>query len=304
MTDNLVNDLPGRDLVGLRIRKNENVEDKMVGISLRDRDQLKPDVVWAVLGKVIQSNARFGLSDLLEVHLDLVRMPAANSGVRTKGRLLNVMRAIKNSIVTVKSALNCLAYALIIAMASVNGDPKYQSYRDGKGLKKPVEDLLKASGVDLSNGGGFEELRRFQDHLSDNQIIVFDDLNTDRFMFSGNSHSAKKLHLIYDRDNEHYNVIISLKGAMAKKYICSGCDTLYDNKHKFDKVCSPCTATPPCTKDQAKYCSTCNRRFLSEKCFQNHLTLKVKGKLVCQWRQVCRNCSYLVTAYSKHECFK
>ena len=128
----------------------------MVGISLRDRDQLKPDVVWAVLGKVIQSNARFGLSDLLEVHLDLVRMPAANSGVRTKGRLLNVMRAIKNSIVTVKSALNCLAYALIIAMASVNGDPKYQSYRDGKGLKKPVEDLLKDSGVDLSNGRSFE----------------------------------------------------------------------------------------------------------------------------------------------------
>jgi len=214
------------------------------------------------------------------------------------------MSAIKKSIVTVKAALNCLAYALIIAMARVTGDPTYQSYKDGKGLKKPVEDLLKASGADLSNGGGFEELRRFQDHLSDNQIIVFDDLNTDRFMFSGNSHSAKKLHLIYDRDNEHYNVIISLKGAMAKKYICSGCDTLYDNKHKCDKVCSPCTATPPCTKDQAKYCSTCNRRFLSEKCFQNHLTLKVKGKLVCQWRQVCRNCSYLVTAYSKHECFK
>jgi hypothetical protein len=44
--------------------------------------------------------------------------------------------------------------------------------------------------------------------------------------------------------------------------------------------------------------------FLSEKCFQNHVTLKVKGKLVCQWRHVCRNCSYLVTYDSKHECFK
>jgi len=29
----------------------------------------------------------------------------------------------------------------------------------------------------------------------------------------------------------------------------------------------------------------------------------VKGKLVCQWRQVCRNYSYLVTLHSKHECF-
>jgi hypothetical protein len=64
-----------------------------------------------------------------------------------------------------------------------------------------------------------------------------------------------------------------------------------------------CSATPPCTKEQPKYCDTCNRQFLSEKC-QNHVSLKVKGKLVCQWRQVCRNCSYLVTADSKHECFK
>ena len=58
-----------------------------------------------------------------------------------------------------------MAYALIIAMAHVNGDPKYKSYGDAKVLKKPVEDLLKASGVDLSNDGDFEELRQFQGHL-------------------------------------------------------------------------------------------------------------------------------------------
>jgi hypothetical protein len=85
---------------------------------------------------------------------------------------------------------------------------------------------------------------------------------------------------------------------MDKKYICGACDTLY-NTHKCDKACFLCTATPPCTKDETKYCGTPNRLFLIENCFQNHLTLKAKGKLVCQWRQVCRNCSYTVTAYSK-----
>ena len=109
---------------------------------------------------------------------------------------------------------------------------------------------------------------------------MFDGSNTDRLLFSGNSRSAKKLHLLYDRDHEHYNVITSLKGAMAKKYICSVCDTFYDNNHKCDRVCSLCTATLPCTQDKIKYCSTCNRRFLIGKCFQNHLTLRVKGKLV------------------------
>jgi len=89
------------------------MEDEVVGISLCRRDQLKPDVVWAVLGKIIQSNARFVLSDRLEVQLDNVRMPAGNGRVRTKGRSLDVMSVIKKCIVTVKAAVNCLAYALI-----------------------------------------------------------------------------------------------------------------------------------------------------------------------------------------------
>jgi len=54
-----VDEVTDRDLVGLRIRSTENVKDKVSGISLRRRDQLKPDVVWDVLGKVTQSNARF-----------------------------------------------------------------------------------------------------------------------------------------------------------------------------------------------------------------------------------------------------
>jgi len=86
-------------------------------------------------------------------------MPAGNGRVRTRRRSLDMMSVIKKSIVTVKAALNCLAYALIIAMARVNIDPKYKSYSNGRGLKNPVEDFLKSSGVDLSNGAGFEELR-------------------------------------------------------------------------------------------------------------------------------------------------
>ena len=46
---------------------------------------------------MIQNNARFGLSDRLEVHLDHVRMLACNvkRAEKTKGRSLDVMRAIK-----------------------------------------------------------------------------------------------------------------------------------------------------------------------------------------------------------------
>jgi len=87
---------------------------------------------------------------------------------------------------------------------------------DVYGLHKPVEELLKASGVDLSNGGDLEELRQFQQYLSDYKF-VFDVLYHDRAMFSGNSLSAKKFYLPYDRESEHYDVITNLKGAMAKR---------------------------------------------------------------------------------------
>ena len=154
LTNYLVDKVPDRDLVGLRIRNTENVQDKVVGISLRRRDQLKADVVWSVLGKVIQSNARFALTDRLEVHLDHVRMPAGNGkkAEKTKGRSISVLSAIKTSIVTVKAVFMCLAHALIIAMAKVNDDSKFKSYRDGYGLKEPVEELLNASGRTMALG--------------------------------------------------------------------------------------------------------------------------------------------------------
>jgi len=56
-------------------------------------------------------------------------------------------------------------------------------------------------------------------------------------MFSGNSVSAKKLYLLYDEKNKHHNVITNFKAAMAKMYICNGCDTLYDHTHKCDNFC-------------------------------------------------------------------
>ena len=179
-----------------------------MGISFRSRVHLKPDVFWGVLGNVVQYNARFGLSDRLEVHLVHVMMPAGNESDKTKGRSLYVLCAIK-SIVVFKTAFLCLAHALITAMAKVNGDPKFKSYRDCKGFKQPVQNLLSASGFKLNNGGAFKRLRQFKNYLSHYKIIVYDVLSPDRVIFSGNSLSNKKLYVLYD--SGHFNVITKLK---------------------------------------------------------------------------------------------
>jgi hypothetical protein len=56
-------------------------------------------------------------------------------------------------------------------MARVNADPKYKTYRSGYVLHNLVEELLKASGVDLSDGGVLEELQQFQEYLLDYKIV-------------------------------------------------------------------------------------------------------------------------------------
>ena len=43
-----------------------------------------------------------------------------------------MMSAIKRSIVIVKAAFLCLAHALILAMSTLNCDPKYASYKKGR----------------------------------------------------------------------------------------------------------------------------------------------------------------------------
>jgi len=203
---------------------------------------------------MIQSNAKFGLGDRLEVHLDHVRVLAGigKRAEKTKRRSFDVIRAVKKSIVRIMVALNCLLLHILSLWLSVNSDPKHQSHKDGYVLKKLLEYLLKSSVFHLTNGGGLQEFRQFQDHHSNYKIVVFDGLNPDMFMFRGNSHSTKKLVLLYDRDIENYNVITNLMGAMEKEYICKGCDMLPEKRHKYDKVCFLCTATPPCTKGQGQ----------------------------------------------------
>ena len=84
--------------------------------------------------------------------------------------------------------------------------------------------------MDLSNGEGLEELQQFQEYLSDYNIFGFDGLNSDRVMFSEKSLSVKKWYLLYDVNSRHY-VISKFKAAMAKRYICNACLTLFDFTH-------------------------------------------------------------------------
>ena len=92
--------------------------------------------------------------------------------------------------------------------------------------------------MDLSNLGGFAELKQFQEYLFDYRIVVLAGLNSDRVIFSGNSLSSKKLYLLYI-DSGQYNVITNLKAAVAKRYLVTRV-TLYMTKPTSVTKLAPC----------------------------------------------------------------
>jgi hypothetical protein len=69
------------DMVGINICNQVNVQDKMIGISFRRKEQLTENVIRSVFEKVAQSNARFNALDQLIVEEHSVRMPVGFGGV-------------------------------------------------------------------------------------------------------------------------------------------------------------------------------------------------------------------------------
>jgi hypothetical protein len=116
-------DCSDSDMVGITIHNEVNVQDKAIGISFRRKDQVSGEVIWNVLGTVVQYNARFNDMDKLVVVVHSVKMPVGFGGVKTKGRPLSVMAHLKRIIIEVKAEQNCLVHALIIAIARLNNDP-------------------------------------------------------------------------------------------------------------------------------------------------------------------------------------
>ena len=103
-----------------------------------------------------QSNSRFNASDTLIVTVHSVTMSVGfgRDGIKQKGRPLATMVQLKRSIVEVGAEENCLEHALIIAIARLNNDPNYTSYRKGCKIRPVVHRLLEKTGIDLKNGGG------------------------------------------------------------------------------------------------------------------------------------------------------
>jgi len=200
------------------------------------------------------------------------------------------MAHVKRSIIEAKAETDCLAHALVIAIARLTNDPNYKAYSQGNKIRPVVQHLLQSAGINLENGGWVPELQRFQDHFSEYKIVVYGGLNCGDIIFEGKVASEKRVNLLYDDVTRHFHVIANLTGAMSKQYICAGCRKSCDSgvTHKCSEACKDCMFIPPCISTHVRIpCGSCNRTFGSQACFEKHTKNKLKGKPVCMQKRNC-----------------
>ena len=98
---------------------------------------------------------------------------------------------------------NFLAHALIIAIARLNNDPNYTSYRKGRKIRPVVRKILETC-IDLKNGAGIRELTRFQEHFHKYKIVVYSGLNCESIVYQGHVDSDERINLLFDELTRHY----------------------------------------------------------------------------------------------------
>lgn len=116
----------------------------------------------------------------------------------------------------------CLAYALVLGIAHADQNKnefnflKYPLNQDSF-TEKAIE-LCNNAKVDLSYGGGIEELKQFQTFFGNNyNIIVYTNRKGRSLLFEGNGvDDIKKIFLFLE--DQHYLLITSVHSAFNLKY--------------------------------------------------------------------------------------
>jgi len=195
---------------------------------------------------------------------------------------------LKRSIIEVKAKSDCLAHALILAIARITSDRDYNSNRKGYKILQKVKQLLQTTGISQQHVGGIQELQRFQDHFSEYRIVVYGGVDCRDIIFDGQGTSEKRINQLYDDVNRHYHVIANLTGAVVKRYVCKGCNKGCRSgvTQKCQETCNDSMPIPPWVYSHDRIpCESCNRTFRSQSCFNKHKTNKLNGKTVCEQKR-------------------
>lgn len=275
-----------KDRIAMSIRSPNNNYNNMSWSSV---STFNPTDAIQFIENVVQSDPDLSFDDF-EYIFKSHQMPAG--GARKK--VMNLDDGLKNKRCIIRITNDddlCLARCLATAL---NKDHiKYNDIRQGRKIQQQLAiDLHTKADVPLGLCTPVE-VAKFEDYIERNIIIVHP--NGSIIYPGSDNESENNIYVLYH--NNHYDLITSMKAFTCKKYYCDKCKKPFDKKDDhncpYDPKCTQCRKTKCESIELLKNkklikkwieCEECNRKFPSEKCFENHKE-SLCGKL---WK--CKEC--------------
>ena len=193
----------------------------------------------------------------------------------------------KGSIITIKKDEICLARALVMAIAKVEKDPKYQRLKNPMGTwqEKRARELHERANVSIQASYDIPEVERFQEYLTRYEINIVSASHNNAIIFpSKHSDEPGVIPIYLYLHHNHYDVITKMAGFLGKSYYCHKCRKTYSDalKHVCPDMCKSCRSRDCKAGEGARQCDECNRWFKSKRCYDQHKEPVGKGKSVCE----------------------
>ena len=261
-------------------------------------EELTTEKVLAHVEKVVQSNEEFRLDNTVSIDVIRVEMPRGSG--RRRRDIVNIRDYLrkKGSVITINNKDDlCLARALVVSIARIEKDPRYDQIRHSS---RPLQrerafDLHQAANVPLGPCG-LREVELFQQYLVNYQIIVLSGDQDNNIIYPYqppvNPNPEKSIYLYYQAN--HYDVITSFPGFLNRKYFCHTCHKGYDHTtdHLCIGMCHKCRGFGCVYENGGITCDECDRLFMNQVCYDRHKQEPIDGggRTVCEKIRKCPEC--------------
>ena len=192
-----------------------------ISIPFLPLEELTPERVFSQLEKVIQSNEEFRLN--YTVTVDIIHVETPQGSGKSKRTTLNIREYLKKkkSVIPINNKDDfCLARALAVGIARIEKDPMYKQITDSKRHIQldSALDLHQAANVPLGPCG-MDEVKLFQQHLTNYQIIVVSGDHNNCIIYPSEPPGTDEkptINLYYH--NNHFDVITSIPAFLNRTY--------------------------------------------------------------------------------------
>ena len=256
--------------------------------------QLTTERVFSQIERVIQSNRDFRLNDTVTVDIIRVEEPqGGTSNGKSKRTTLNIREYLKKkgSVITINNKDNlCLAGALVVAVARIENDPKYDQ------IRKPDRNIQRERALQLHWAAnvplglcGLDEVKLFQAYLTNYEITIVSGDHDNSIIYPPEPGDRQPIYLYFQ--NKHFDVITKMPGFLCVCYFCHKCRKTYSNvtDHMCPAMCKSCRSFE-CVFEEWIECNDCERRFKSRACYDHHKEPIGAARSVCETIRKCEKC--------------